>query len=215
MQKPHVIPETRVFEGIQAVQQLREMGLDMDGLVSVVLKGEYARAEVTANDPITFEGTQPYGARVRGLRDTYCPPWKLDRVNGLEVIRSECGKRIIITRGGDRGVGICDAFPHPKRNVGEAAAEALSVNATLFLDPNWLNVEQAAPSECETWMLLVYRQGDVVRSELSLPHEAENGRIMAWIDRIILTELDLTDPARSKKDDLEPIIVEVPVARKR
>ncbi len=216
MQMPHEILETRIFEGLQAEQQLREIGLDLPGIMTVVLKGEYARAEVTSNDPLTFEGLQPYGYRVRGLRDTYCPPWTLDRINGLEAIRSACGRRVVITRGGDKGVGIRSAFPHPKRNVGEAATEALSINANLFLDPNWLNVEQKAPSECETWMLLVYRERDVVRSELSLPYEAKNGRILAWIDRIILTQLDLTDPTASKKgDDMEPIIVEVPVARKQ
>lgn len=208
--------ETLVFEGPSAEKRVARLGLSVDGLTQSILEGEYARMEAVEDDPITAAGTDAYRYRVRALRQTFKPQgWTRGTDRGLEKTQSPDGKVVVITRGGDSGVGFTDAFPQPQGKVGEAGEKAADKNASLALDPNWFNVGQAQESEFETWMLLVHRQKDTVRAELSLPSEVKNGRVSAWIERIILPNIDLADDLSKKQSAPEPVVAEPSVARKR
>lgn len=119
----------------------------------------------------------------------------------------------MITRAGDSGVGLKDAFPQPKRDrLGSSTKTAIQDNADQLFDPNWLNCRSEDSSEYETWMLLVYRSGDLIRYELSLPSGIdEYDRVLGWIERIILEPLDLSDviPKAPLEESGEEIDVQV------
>jgi hypothetical protein len=213
---------TEIAEGPDMEARLKELDLDLDGVTSVIKQGEYARMEATDNDPQNAAGQDAYRYRVRGLRDVYRPTGKWDKAvdNGLELLISTDGKRRIITRAGDSGVGVRGAVPQPKQQVGETTVRAAKVNAQLVLDASWLNVEPAEKPDMETWMLLVFRSGDTVRSELSLPSGLDKDeRALGWIERILLPALDLAESAPAKPEDGsgggEPDPIHVPVSRKR
>jgi len=215
-------PKTKLSEGPDAESRLRELDLDLEGLVSVVRQGEYARMEATDNDPQNAAGTDAYRYRVRGLRDVYRPTGKWDKGvdSGLELLVSVDGKRRVVTRGGDAGVGRRDAVPQPKQQVGESTVRAAHVNSQLSLFELFGVTDAGVDApEIETWMLLVYRTGDTVRAELSLPSGIDkDDRALGWIERIILPDLDLSDsPAKSEGEsgDGEPEPIHVPVTRKR
>jgi hypothetical protein len=205
-----VAGKTVVWEGADAAVGLSELGLDVAGLTEVVLQGEYARVEATAHDPLGAAGMDAYRYRVRGLRDRYCPQrWSIARDRGLELIVSPCGRHALVTRGGDAGVGLRDAFPQPSGRIGETTRDAVDMNATLLFDPSWMNrpaanIQASACGEYETRILLVHRSRDIVRAEVSLPtgiEETEDGtNVLGWILRIILPAVDLTDDRYRKPD---------------
>lgn len=209
--------KTIVHETYKAEQRLAELALSVEGLSGAVLQGEYARAEATDHDPITAEGYDAYRYRVRALRDIFCPlGWAVARDQNLETIRSPSGRCSVLTRGGDEGVGVRDAYPQPKRTIGEATAKAVRANTTLLMDPNWLNAAPLDRPAFESWMLLVHRSGDNVRAELSLPSKTtdDGATVLGWVERILLPEIDLSEPP-GKKSDLPVEPIDVPVTRRR
>ena len=214
---------TIVHEDYLADRRLGEMGLSATELRDVIEQGEFMRAQATEHDPLAAGPSDAYRYRVRSFRDVYCPRgWTIDREANLERTCSPCGRRAIITRGGDRGVGIKKAHPQPSRPVGEVTAREATKNASLALNPDWFNMPvstspAAGDRDRETWMLLVYRERDVVRSELSRPAGVTGeGRVLTWVERILLPEIDLSiDPSKMQPATTEPEAIDVPVTRKR
>lgn len=223
--------ETVIYEGHEAENRLADLGLSVPLLLDVVRQGEYARAEATEHDPLNAAGTDAYRYRVRALRDGLCPDgWTKEHVCGLELTKSPCGRHAVITRGGDLGVGLRDAYPQPAGRIGEMTVGAVEDNSSLLLDANWMNAtpknDGASDDEAsQTWMLLVYRSpgGDIVRAELSLPSAVEETltgtRVLGWTERVLLPELDLANEpgagAKPTKSAPEPIVAEPIVRRKR
>ena len=208
--------KTLVFEGLESSRRLGELGITADDLREVVLRGEQAAQEATAHDPVTAAGTDAYRYRVRTFRDLHTPKgWRVDRRLGVELTVSSDGRMAVITRAGDEGVGIMDAFPQPKRAVGKGTQDAID-SGSLFLDVNWMNVVASPNDETDVWMLLVFRSGDLVRYELSLPSGVdEDGGIMGWKERIVGSSLDLRDPTLPRRQEPEePAVVDVPVTKK-
>lgn len=209
-----------IHEGFAARARLGVLGLDLEAMVEVVRRGELARAEATGYDPITAAGTDAYRFRVRALREAYCPKdWRVARPTGLELLVSPDGNLSILTRAGDAGVGLRDADPQPKSDIGGGTCSVLDGNLPLF-EPQWLQAQGKRRPERETWMLLVFASPSVVRAELSLGSEAEGGRIARWFERIIFPELDPNDlrPGRTDhSDDSEQsgVPIDVPIIRKK
>lgn len=211
---------TKVFEGATATARLRELGLDVQSLLEVVFQGEQARAEATAHDPINAAALDAYRYRVRGIRDRLVPRgWVLDRDGGVEKTWSPDRKHVIITRAGDSGVGVRGAFPQPKQKPGNEVRTIVE-DACLLLDPNWMNVvpKKRKKDDFATWMLLVYQQGDEVRSELSSPTSLnDDDVVLGWHERILLPTIDLGDPGSdlSRESAETPDEIDVPVIRKK
>lgn len=213
---------TIVHERDSARRRLRELGLDYDLLLEVVKEGERNRVQATAHDPIPAGAWDAYRYRVRGLRDAFVPDpylWTPDCVQGLELLRSSDGGRVIMTRTGDVAVGQANGFPQPVRTFGEATARAVAANESLLIDPDWLNVAANDPAGQETWILLVHPVGDgVARAELSHPSgTSANGRVEGWVERILLEDIDITEPERAERPEDQPALddVESLVTRKR
>lgn len=210
-------PQTTVYEGLAAERRLLELGLSRVGLEEVVRRGESARAEATAHDPVNAAGWDAYRYRVRGLRDVYASGgtvgWEPKTQEGLELLWRSDGRVAVVTRSGNEGVGVARSMPQPSRSVGDSTRHAAS--AQLSLDPNWLNRKTAPKEGVRLYMLLVYSAVHVVRSELSLPSSLDDdGLVSGWVERILLPDLDLLEPTLTfEEPPMSPI--EVPVARKR
>jgi hypothetical protein len=215
---------TRIYEGVEAENRLIGLGLTRAVLEDVVKQGEYARAEATEHDPLPAGGMDAYRYRVRAFRDAHCPTgWTIVRERGLEFTVSPCGKYAVITRGGDAGVGHADAHPQPAGRVGDTTCDAIDDNSTLLLDANWMNSPtrdaDGDTDAWQTWMLLVYRDGDSVWSELSLAtgvRETPTGtRVLGWAERILLPTLDLSnEPGRKTAPEATPVVAEPTVTRR-
>lgn len=211
-------PQIIVHEGWSAAARLGTLGLDLDGMVEIVRIGERARAEATANDPLTAGGFDAYRYRVRGLRDRYgATGWTVARPNGVELAVSPNGTWSILTRAGDAGVGIRGGDPQPKGEIGGGTAALVDGGSPLLFAPEWLQAQHIARPEHETWMFLVYSSAFVVRAELSLGTETDTGRVSRWFERIILPDLDPNDltTRRVEFKDSDELAPDVPVIRKR
>ena len=198
-------------------QRLIELGLDLPGLLEVILRGEQARAQCVPNDPQISPGFDAWRYRVRALRDIYLPRgWDKANVGGLEILYSVERRIRIITRAGDQGVGIIDAFPQPKRElVGPLTAAVIDENATLYLDPDWMNVAaNDVDGSYQTWMLLVYAESQLVRAELSLPSAVKEGRVQGWKERLLLGEMNVAEPPVGSESSDSAVVVDVPVFQK-
>ncbi|HEX8789845.1 MAG TPA: hypothetical protein VF765_02760 [Polyangiaceae bacterium] len=221
--------DTVIHEGVDAENRAAALGLTVALLLDVVRQGEYARAEATENDPLNAAGTDAYRYRVRAFRDALCvgpTGWTKEHDRGLEKTKSPCGRHAVITRGGDLGVGLRDAHPQPAGRIGEMTLGAVDANSSLLLDPNWMNAaptNDADDDSCETWMFLVFRDGDLVRSEISLPSKVEEKPtgtlVLGWKERVILPQLDFSsEPGAGSKPSRnapEPVVEEPTVVRKR
>jgi hypothetical protein len=208
--------DTLEYEEYEAEQRLMRLGLTMRGLVDVVLRGEFARAQATAHDPVTADGFDAYRHRVRALRDIYCPAgWLVGRDCGLELLVSPDGSRAVLTRAGADGVGVRGTWPQPKRAVGDATARAVE-NGMIF-DDRWFNEPgpAAVPQRYEVWMLLVDRDGDIVFAELSKPAGTrDDGTVSGWIERILVPRTDMSGLTQDGGGE-EDGSIDVPVTRKR
>lgn len=213
--------KTNIVCGVGIHARLAALGLDVRSLDRVIRAGELARDNATDHDPKVAAGWDAYRMRVRTLRDELVPHgWKKATQFGVELVCSPDGSCTVITRGGDGGVGDDKMFsqpdPQPKRKLGDGARGAIA--ASLALNPDWLNVDADDQTRTsDMWMLLVHRDKDRVRSELSLPTGVTpEGDVLGWRERIILPEIDLSNepvPARPVEELNEAD--DVPVTRKR
>jgi hypothetical protein len=206
--------ETAISKGINARVRLRQLGLTHDGIVEVIRRGERARAEATAFDPITAPGQNAYQVRVRAMREIFVPMgFQLRRVNGLEMISSQDGTFSMITRAGDAGVGNEFADPQPKGDVGDGAALTVGSSGALLFDPKWFGPVKAERPIAQTWMLLVYAEGEIVRAELSLPISIAAKSVSGWFDRVII-DIDALGGGEDESSGSGEDDVEVSVVRK-
>jgi hypothetical protein len=190
--------KTIIVRGLSVQARLTALGLDLRSLDRAIRAGELARDNATDHDPKVAAGWDAYRMRVRTLRDELVPRgWKKATQFGVELVCSPDGSCTVITRGGDSGVGDDKMFsqpdPQPKRKLGDGARGAIT--ASLALNPDWLNVEAEDQTRTsDMWMLLVHRDKDCVRAELSLPTGVTaDGDVLGWRERIILPEIDLSN----------------------
>lgn len=207
--------ETKVFDGVDAEERLWDLELDLSDLVEVVLAGEQARAEATENDPVNAAAWDAYRFRVRSFRERHIPRgWIVDHAGGLERTWSANRKHVVITRAGDEGVGIRGTCPQPKTKPGTEVMGIVN-GSTLLLDPDWMNVGLEEGDDFATWMLLVFRAGDVVRSELSSPTGLTRDGVLGWFERILLPEIVLPDPTETTELAEVAEEIDVPVIRRQ
>ena len=222
----------RLLEDRQPERNGDQVGDDVPLLVGEVggvrsAVGAARHAHVDANTTFftggpNFPWNTLYRYRVRGLRDALCPRgWSIDRTGGLEGTKSSASDHVILTRGGNEDVGLRDGFPQPRSIVGESTRGVVE-NGNMLFDPNWLNTPATKPANDASytvWLLLVYRSGDIVQAEMSWPNEFndEDGQVKAWIERILVGHINMTDPtARSGDEPGEPpMVIDVPLPRKR
>jgi hypothetical protein len=214
----HLIKQTQIFDGSDVDARLRMLGLDRHSLLNVVRIGENARAEATPHDPLNAGALDAYRYRVRAFRDRYVPDgWIVDHEGGVEKTWAPSKQHVVITRAGDDGVGVRTAIPQPKSKPGNEVRSIVE-SAQLLLSPDWdlstrPDIDDPA-ADYATWILLVSRRADTVRSELSSPIGlSDDDSVLGWHERILLPEIDLGSPDHVQYP--APIDVDVPVVRKR
>jgi hypothetical protein len=192
--------------------RLAELGVTAEQLLDGVRAGELARASCTPHDPRLLPGVLAWGRTVRGLRERLCPlGWVRSEERSLATVGSPDGQITIGVSTGDEATGVESRSPRTKYPKGPATIAAVDQNQL------WLAiVEPPATSDDTsdrvTWILLIHRAKNEVRSELSLPAAiGDDGRIDSWSERIILPviALDQGGPDDGGADDEPNVDVEV------
>lgn len=196
--------ETHDIRGrLQALGSLNEIPL-----LNAVQQGQLHWSNCTDNHPPLYAPIVAWAETVSALREEVLVlGWvRSDEGNYSRVI--DPSRRVAIAVAtGDAGTGQSDVIPSTKAPKGPNTIEAITANVgqlDLFLPaPPLDGANDAQPAdELQTWILLVHRAHNEIRSELSLPHSmGTDGRVNGWRERIILPAIPI---------DPEPIEVIAP-----
>ena len=197
-----------------ATSRLAEIGLDPEILRRAVEAGEMAADTCTDHDPSGFRGYTLWGVCTRELRMGLTPRgWKRQNRQNLPLVVSPDGAIAITVATGDPNTGIEDATPHTKNPRGRVTLTAIGVNAVqlTFLDPvGQLRPEPGVEPVALTWILLFYRDRDIIRCELSLADAwDDDGRPCGWAERLILEPVGVVDRPTIQMEQEPEIDVEV------
>lgn len=178
--------------------KLLSMGLTEDILLNVVRSGVLARRDCTPNHPPIYAGISAWANAVRTLREQLLPKdWTRTDEGNYSLVVHPSGNIAIALATGDENTGNSAATPMTKSPKGPSTRSAIAVNLSqmsLFQEDEDLSsdFDSSNPESRLTWLLLMARVGNKVKSELSLPISCD-GKVNAWQERIILSDIDL-DP---------------------
>jgi hypothetical protein len=181
-----------------AQNKLLSMGLTEEILLNVVRSGVLARRDCTPNHPPIFAGISAWANAVRTLREQLLPKnWTRTDEGNYSLVIHPNGNIAIALATGDENTGNLSATPMTKSPKGPSTRSAVAVNLSqmsLFQEFEDLvsDFDSPSPESRLTWLLLMARVGNKVKSELSLPISCV-GKVNAWEERIILSDIDL-DP---------------------
>lgn len=198
----------------EARQRFVELELDPEVLRRAVEASEMAADTCTAHDPPGFRGYTRWGVCTREVRMGLTPlGWTRRNRQNLPLTVSPDGTWAIAVATGDAGTGLPDATPHTKHPRGKVTRAVILENLgqlSLFDLAGNLHPDPGAESPILTWMLLYYRDHDIIRCELSLPSAwDDDGRPAAWAERLILDPVGVVDRPAIPLEEEPAIDVEV------
>lgn len=200
---------TDIFEGDDAQEPLKRLGLSREILNNVLMRALDAALSCNDNDPITMAGTMLWGKGVRFFaEETRSVGWaRLNENNQALVLNTD--RTIAITAAsGDENTGRPGGSPCTNSQKGKTTVAACRDNRQLAIG-DWLDPAPAVASTRvpgrATWFLLMHRnkKSNVLQAELSLPVQMdEDGRVSRWDKRIILGDIPFDSiPTNSKIGD--------------
>jgi hypothetical protein len=185
------------YEQHDVAVRLSRLGLDVRTLREAVIGGEISRLACTANMPPCYPGIAAWAHTVAALRDLLIPAgWEKSDAGNYPLVVAQDAAFAIGVATGNEDTGNRYAPAKTKFPKGPATIEKVEVNGqTLFGEPVLVRRIEPTPDQF-TWLLLIARFADGVRSELSLPNNiGEDGRVDGWAERIILPTVDPSDGA--------------------
>lgn len=195
------------------------MGLQAEDLTGSLLDGASAMALCTDNHPTIYPGLTFYAETVRALRDRkMAEGWsRSDARNYSTVVSPDRSIQIAVARG-DEWTGreeAPDGRPSTLHRKGVATQLAVETNYQLSLfDEIPAPEPEGSGGALTTWVLLHYRESQVIRCELSKPLTMNaSGFFEAWSERIIIGQINL-DPTRITLPEEPPVAPDVLVRRR-
>lgn len=185
------------YEPDQVALRLARMDLTVLALREAITAGEIARLNCTSNMPLCFPGIAAWAHTVTALRDFLMPAgWETSDAGNYPLIVHPSQNFAIGVATGNEDTGSRFTVPKTKFPKGPATIERVEQNGlTLFGEPVLVKHVEPATDE-STWLLLIARFADGVRSELSLPNNVgDDGRVDGWTERIIIPTVNPFDGA--------------------
>lgn len=199
-------------EAPQPSSPLGQHGLTEEIIRAAVIRGEIARASCTRLDPVTRAGYSAWAETTKALREELViHGWKAQQ-GGTHPTVSPTGKLEIIVQTGDDATGRPEE-PRSRNPKGPVIERVVAANQLLL----WQDVDVAtALPVAETWVLLIARDDDEVRFELSLPNHVDaDGRIDGWKMRIRFDPLDDTDPPGDRRPSEDTGEIDIDVTKRK
>ena len=186
------------FEAAEIYRRLADLGLNEQHLLHAARRWHLAWASYTPNHPAVGIGIGAWTEAVAALREQLLPlGWTRSDERNYALVINPSGEIAVAVAAGDAATGRPDRFPSNKAAKGASTADAISVNQQqLELDlpvPDLSHIH--SKDGPVTWVLLLYRASNELRSELSLPSQlSADGRIIQWEERVILPPVPLDEP---------------------
>lgn len=189
--------QTAVYLDPPAVEaRLADLGLSVEILQEAIKFGQLHRSSCTSHDPLCLPGIMAWGKTIQRLRDLLVPRgWSAVNERNLPLVMDSPKKVAIAVATGDDGTGVASLAVRTKYPKGTATASFIEKNGeqlSLFdLGEKIKAIKKREPG-CMTWVLLIARNEDEVRCELSLPTSFDySGHVGTPIERIILEPISL------------------------
>lgn len=203
-------------EPTDVATRLAQLDLSDQILSTAVAKGQLAVDNCTPNHPRMFPPLAGWAETVRGLREgLVARQWTNSDDRNYALAVHPNGEIAIAVATGNEHTGLLSGTPATKSSKGTSTLEAVMVNVkqlSLFGE-----IEQSAAAQSEqddkraTWILLIRRDANGTRAELSLPVAiGADGRVTDWRERIVLNVIP-RDPQllRVTPPDLPDVDVQV------
>jgi hypothetical protein len=192
--------------------RLAELGLTVELLVEAIRRGQEAADYCTRSHPVFYPGVVAYCETNGALREECALlGWSLNDEDNIARTVSPDGAVVITAVSGNERTGLrTGEHAQTKRPRGQAGLRIVRRNSQLELQELLPAAEQlAADSDAvelgSTWFLLYYRDGSVVRSELSRARSimltSRSSTLLAWAERLPLPEIDLDEPHDDNRFD--------------
>jgi hypothetical protein len=202
-------------------RRLRELNLSIDVLRNSVTAAYQAWSNCTDLDPKMYPGLTMYAVAVRHLRMHLLPQKWTVNDDGISLTVSPDGSMAISVATGDEATGIAKMSPTTQSSKGPRTIEAVAANNAqlgfeLTFPDGWdpPMIDPARLGDFATWVLLIHRDQESVRAELSHPLGIdEYGCLSGWRERILLPSMAVDPLHDVETDDLQRTI-DVPVQRK-
>lgn len=192
---------------------LERIGVTQQIPRSAVERGEIARRGCTELDPPTRAGYSAWAETTRAIREGLVGKgWQAIQGGSCPTVSPD-GKVAIIVQTGDEATGMQRGTPRSKNPKGPAVELAVANNNQRLLWGDVLTPKDPPP--VETWVLLVSRDRDQVRFELSLPWRVDaDGRIVDWKQRILFAPIN-TEPTNEVVPVEDTGEIEIDVRKKQ
>jgi hypothetical protein len=204
---------------VEVNDALTIMGLRIDDLHNAIDAGEIDRDSCSPFNPPPDAGNRAHGTTVRVLREIYVPQgWTSRNHLNLSTIASPSDEIEMAVGSGDDATGNPYRTPLSKYPKGDLVIVEVEANRRQLLLFRSTAARAAQPTGRITWVLLRYRQDEIVHCELSIPTGiAHDKRVVFEGTRIILPDLDLNPGGggRIKSHDDGPSSVDVTVLRRQ
>lgn len=196
--------------------RLRRLGITTEDVRKAVERGIVERMNCTTFDPPSYPGVVQWARTVRDLRETLVPNgWRADNTRNFSTVVSPNELVAIAVSTGDERTGR-EGEPEPRTKYPKDTVFLAAVNRNVQLSlfgEMIIEADGKVLSKTRTWTLLMRTDAFAkeVRVELSLPARiGEDGRVIAWSERIIFTPLSFDNTLPG--DDDPPIEgIDVPV----
>jgi hypothetical protein len=211
-----------VHEDSAAVDRLAGLGLTVEDF-AFVLRGADAEARMwSLLAPPIMAGMARWGKTNELMRVRLLPrSWSYDNPKNLPRTISPRGDFAIVGTTGDGATGWAAGNPTTRYAKGVETARAIERNGQLAFDYVDLEIGHAlsavagSDDALATWLLLYNVNDRQIRAELSLPESISlRGYVDAWTERIMLPDIDLSDPEVSGRDTKGDREVTVAVERR-
>ena len=196
--------------------RLAQLDLTDDILSIAVAKGQLAVDNCTPNHPRMFPPLAGWAETVRGLREGLVTrQWTTSDDHNYALAVHPTGEIAIAVATGNEHTGLLSGTPATKSSKGTSTLEAVMVNVkqlSLFSETEEAAAEQSEQERKRaTWILLIRRDTNGTRAELSLPVViGADGRVTDWRERIILHVIPRDpQPLRVTPPDLPDLDVQV------
>jgi hypothetical protein len=177
-------PKLKPAERYNALHQL---GITKEIVTTAILLGELERDNCTLHDPLCVPGIFAWSRCSRSMRDQLVPlGWKSENDQNRALIVSPNGLIAIAAVSGDDGTGDPNLVPNLKIPAGSATKRAVNANHPTLFRMHPTAEEVRSSGKRQTWLLLRRPTANFIFAELSLPGAMADGRVVYWLDRIIL-----------------------------
>lgn len=190
---------------------LSDLDLDADDLQHALRRGDAEARTCTALDPGLLPSWLMWARTVSGLRERLVPRgWTPTEQQNVPRTVHPSGAFSIVVNAGNGGTGEKALPVQTKYPRGITGIRAVRGNQlSLFGEAEPEEEGELTP----TWILLVNRTGDAIRSELSLPTGINDmGTITQWEHRIVLPTIAVEHPSIDDNDEGPDF--DVPVTRR-